>query len=439
MEEIINAINSWNPWWIEEEKNAEREKILSSVSRRILPLIGQTLQTRHVKDILGIRRSGKTTLLHQIINKILEERKNPEEILFLAFDDPNLILVPFDKIIDTASFLHPNIKFLFIDEIHAKERWELWIKKIYDMNKFAQIFISGSNAALLSDDVGKALTGRHLSFFLTPFTFHEYLVTAQWKDYSQEFLRSKFPQLLHEFDKYLIWGGFPEIIDLNDSLKRQILVDLYNDVLARDISTRISIDYGKMNRLATYLFTNFTREYSVNKLAKAVNLHPDTTAHYLQLLENALMIKIISRFSYKLKIQFRQNKKVYAVDNGLRNAVSFHTTKDRGKYAENLVCMELLRRKKEIYYWKDDKHEVDFIVRDGGIIEELIQVSWNMKKDSTRKREFNGLVAACHLYKLSKGTILTLDEEETVVHNGITITIKPIPLWLLEGKKMDMQ
>ncbi len=432
MEEIITAIQSWNPWWIKEEKNEERERILSSVSRGLLPSIIQTLQTRHVKDILGIRRSGKTTLLHQIINKIIEERKNPSEILFLAFDDPNLILVPFDKIIDTAFFLHPNIKFLFIDEIHAKKGWELWIKKIYDMNKFAQILISGSNASLLSDDVGKALTGRHLSFFLTPFTFNEYLVTAQWKNYSPEFLKNKFLQLLHEFDKYLVWGGFPEIINVNDSLKRQILVDLYNDVLARDISTRTSIDYGKMNSLATYIFTNFTREYSVNKLAKAVNLHPDTTSHYLQLLENALMITIIPRFSYKLKIQFRQNKKVYAVDNGLRNAVAFHTTKDRGKYAENLVCMELLRRNKEVFYWKDDKHEVDFVVRDGGIIEELIQVSWNMKKESTRKREFDGLVAACHLYKLSKGTILTRDEEKTVAYNGIKINIKPIPLWLLE-------
>lgn len=432
MEEIINAIRSWNPWWIKEEKNEERERILSTVSRGILPSIIQTLQTRHVKDILGIRRSGKTTLLHQIINKIIDERKNPREILYLAFDDPNLILVPFDKIIDTAFFLHPNIRFLFIDEIHAKEGWELWIKKIYDMDKFTQILISGSNSALLSDDVGKALTGRHLSFFLTPFTFREYLVTAQWKNYNQEFLKNKFPQLLHEFDKYLIWGGFPEIIGVNDYLKRQILVDLYNDVLARDISTRTSIDYGKMNSLATYIFTNFTREYSVNKLAKAVNLHPDTTSHYLQLLENALMITIIPRFSYKLKIQFRQNKKVYAVDNGLRNAVSFHTSKDRGKYAENLVCMEILRRNKEVFYWKDDKHEVDFVVRDGGIIEELIQVSWNMKKESTRKREFDGLVAACHLYKLSKGTILTRDEDKTVVYNGIKIYIKPIPLWLLE-------
>ncbi|MHA1719425.1 MAG: ATP-binding protein [Promethearchaeota archaeon] len=434
MEEIIAAIRSWNPWWIEEEKIEERERILTSISRNILPSIIQTLQTRHVKDILGIRRSGKTTLLHQIINKIVEERKNPKEILFLAFDDPNLISVPFDQIIDTAFFLHPHIKFLFIDEIHAKEGWELWIKKMYDVKKFVQIFISGSNAALLSDDVGKALTGRHLSFFLTPFTFHEYLVTAHWKNYSQEFLKHKFPQLLHEFDKYLIWGGFPEIINVGDSLKRQILVDLYNDVLARDISTRSSIDYGKMNSLATYVFTNFTREYSVNKLAKAVTLHPDTTAHYLQLLENALMITTISRFSYKLKIQFRQNKKVYAVDNGLRNAVSFHTTKDRGKYAENLVCMELLRRKKEVYYWKDDKHEVDFVVRNGGVIEELIQVSWNMKKESTRRREFDGLVAACHLYKVSKGTILTRDEEKTVVYDGVAIKIQPIPLWLLEKK-----
>lgn len=202
-------------------------------------------------------------------------------------------------------------------------------------------------------------------------------------------------------------------------------------MLARDISTRVSIDYRKMNNIATYLFSNFTQEYSVNKLAKAVSLHPDTITNYLQLLENALMIKMISRYSHKLKIQFRLNKKVYVVDNGLRNAVLFHTTKDRGKYAENLVCLELLRRNKEVYYWKDDKHEVDFVVRDGGIIEGLIQVSWNMQKESTRKREFNGLAAACHLYKLSEGTILTRDEENTMVYNGIKMNIKPIPLWLL--------
>ena len=425
MEEIAQAIRSWNPWWKEKQENS------SWILRQMLHPIIESLQTRHIKDILGIRRSGKTTLLHQIIDYLLNKGIPSSEILFLVFDDPILISTPFNKILDASLYLHSKIKYLFIDEVHAKEGWELWVKKIYDTKQFSQIFISGSNAAILSDDIGKALTGRHLSFYLTPFMFHEYLTVINWNSFNQDYLKGNFPQLLHEFDTYLIWGGFPEIIKLNPSLKRQVLIDLYNDVLARDISTRASIDHQKMNNLTIYFLTNFTREYSINKLAKSIQLHPDTIRNYINLLENALMIKIIHRFSYKLKNQFRQNKKIYVVDNGLRNAVAFHTTQDLGKYAENLVCMEIIRRGKEVFYWKDNKHEVDFIVRVGGQIEAIIQVSWNMKNMATRKREYEGLVAACHLYKCKVGLILTRDEEKTEQYKDIEIKIRPIALWLL--------
>ena len=426
MENITAAIRSWNPWWIEE--------ILEKtwIPRRLVPDLLQTLQTSHIKDILGIRRSGKTTLLHQIIHHLISEGTPATEILFIAFDDPILISSPFDHILDTARYLFPKIRFLFIDEIHEKKGWELWLKKIYDTKQFSQIFISGSNTALLSDEVGKALTGRHLSFFLTPFTFPEYLDAVKWTNFGDDFLKANLPHLLHEFDRFLVWGGFPETLFLNESLKRQVLIHLYNDVLARDISTRISINFGKIRDLTTYLMTNFTREFSNNKIAKALGLHSDTLTHYLHLLENALMIKLVSRFSFKLKMQFRQNKKVYVVDNGLRNAVSFHTTQDRGKYAENLVCMELFRRNKKVFYWKDDKHEVDFVVRHEGRIEEFIQVCWDLSNAATRKREYAGLLAACRLYKLSQGLILNRNEDRTEQYEEITIRIRPLALWLVD-------
>ena len=427
MEEIQHAIRSWNPWW------NPHYQFPSSIPREILPKILQSLKTPHIKDIIGIRRCGKSTLLKQIIAHLLKHGIHPKQILFLSLDDPLLKLTKFDSIIEMALQIHPEPMYLFLDEIQEKEGWELWLKKIYDMSKFTQIFISGSNAALLSSEISKALSGRHISFSLAPFSFKEFLIWNKWEVWEIESIKSHIPQLLHYFDKFLRNGSFPEVIPLDETLSHQLLVNLYNDIIYRDVAPRSVVDVTKLLALTNYIFTNFTREFSTNRIAKAVNLHFQTVENYLNLLQNAFLIQILPFFSFKQTVQFRMNKKVYVVDNGLRNAISFRSTRDWGKLAENIVFNALLQKEMNLFYWKDGKHEIDFVVSQGAHVKQLVQVCWDVSSEKTVEREIQAFITAKNQFPNATCLLLTERVLKQINRQDLNIEVLPISLWLITG------
>jgi len=348
------SIQRWNIWW----ENSQKIKKFIGTERISLLRILTELKIPHIKDIIGVRRCGKTVLIYQIISKLIEQDVPAKNILYLNFDDPELTDI--EETIRTSLHINPDISHVFLDEIQNVKQWEKIIRVYYDRKKFTQIFVSGSSASLISRDVGKTLTGRHITKILTPFSFKEYLIKQRIEKPTDISNREK---VIHYLENYLINGGFPETIGTDQLTSKSILLDLYNDILSRDIVSRFDADLDIVKKIGYYLMTNIAVFFSYNSVARALNLHYDTVKKYVPYFEEVFLFFIIPFFSWKIKTTVKKDMKCYSIDTGLRNAVSFRFSDDLGKLAENIVLIELKRRGKEVYFWKG-KREIDFIVRE---------------------------------------------------------------------------
>ncbi len=425
---LEQTIRQWNPWWAEKKVPHE----LTGIKREVTDSIIKTLETAHIKDVIGVRRSGKTTVLYQVADHLINSGVPPKNIMFLNFDDPTINATSLDTILTDIYKINPDISHLFLDEIQQKDGWEQWVRVLYDTKRFAQIFLSGSSASLLSYDIGRVLSGRHITFEVMPLSFTEYLQLRGWDNLEPDNLIYNREKLLHYQNTYLEEGGFPESAGVDKFNHKKILTMLYNDIIARDITSRFGASYDVTGRICQLMLTNTTGEYSFNSIAKASHVAVETAEKYIGYLKESLLIMDLPLFSYKLKSQFKQNKKTYAIDTGLRNEVSFRFTSDIGKLAENAVFLELKRRSDEIYYWKSkDGFEVDFVVKNGQGVQTLIQVSWDVKNKKTRLREERSLCHACKEFGLSDGMILTEDVENIIETDGLMIRYYPLWKWLL--------
>jgi predicted AAA+ superfamily ATPase len=232
------------------------------------------------------------------------------------------------------------------------------------------------------------------------------------------------------FDYYLLKGGFPEMIQYDDD---EYLMRVYEDILYKDLIVRYKIkNIKQFKNLSQYLFTNFTNSISYNSLKSVLNIKSATTVQeYISYLEESYLIFELYKYDYSLKKQFVSNKKVFAIDNGIRNKVALMFSTDKGKFLENLVFIELKRRNKEFYFYKTRKNlEIDFLYHENNKFH-LLQVSYEMSDLKTREREIKAIVDASAELPRTKNLILTYDEEDTRVDNGIEITILPVWKWLL--------
>lgn len=425
---LEDGIRRWNPWWAEKESI----KILSGVKREILPEILKTINLSHIKDIIGVRRSGKTTTMYQVVKSLLTNGIKPKDIVFLNFDDSEINASSFEDILKSLGKINPDVKYLFVDEVQQKSGWEGWIRTLYDTKMFNQIFVSGSSASLLSRDMGRVLTGRHLTFSIFPFSFKEYLKFTGWEKFDIDFLKYNKNKLLYHQEEYIKNGGFPETLGKTDSERKIILTNIYNDILARDISARFGAYYDIVKKVSYHLLSNVANEFSYRGVANSTGLSVETVEKYLEFLKESFMVLTLDTFSYKTKIQFRQNKKAYCIDTGLRNTISFRFSEDLGRLVENIVFIELKRRGKDIYYWKDKVgKEVDFFVKEGLKVKELIQVCWEIENPDTKKRELKGLMEAMEKFRLKKGLVITEDNEGEEKIRGKTVEYIPLWRWLL--------
>ena len=402
------SIKKWNYWWYNSEKLNKIEWIEREVLKKNLEL----LNSPHIKDIIGVRRAGKTFLMYQIILELIKQNIKPEEILYLNFDDPEFKEIK--KTISNALEIKPQIKYLFLDEIQNIKGWENDIRVYYDRNEFKQIFVSGSSASLISKDIGKKLTGRHITTIVTPISFKEY-ISKNVLDYNDPFQKEN---IIHYLEKYMLDGGFPETMIDNVETKKSILVNTYNDVLIRDIISRHNADPTIIKNISYYLMTNIGNPFSENSIAKLLNIHPETVKKYLNILEEAFLFYFVKQFSWKIKTQLKKDIKAYSIDVGLRNAVSFKYSEDLGKLAENIVLTELKRRYEEVFFWKENR-EVDFVIKENNNIT-AINVTYT---DEIKEREIKGLIEFKETYKNAKLIIITKDLEQE--EDGI----KYIPLW----------
>jgi predicted AAA+ superfamily ATPase len=372
------------------------------------------LKIPHIKDIIGVRRCGKTILMYQIISKLMKDNIDVKNILYLNFDDPEL--TDLEETIKTSLHINPNISHVFFDEIQNVKEWEKTIRVYYDRKKFKQIFVSGSSASLISRDIGKTLTGRHVTTILTPFSFQEYL---QQQKIEKPTAISNREKVMHYLENYLKNGGFPETIGTDQLLSKSILLDLYNDILSRDIVSRFDADLDIVKKIGYYLMTNIGVLFSYNSVARALNLHYDTVKKYIPYFEEVFLFYVVPFFSWKIKTTIKKDMKCYSIDTGLRNTVSFKFSDDLGKLSENIVLIELKRRGKEVYFWKE-KREVDFIVRQDSNLT-AINVTFT---DEIAPREKEGLLEFKERYKNVHLVIITKELEQTDADG-----IQYIPLW----------
>ena len=364
--------------------------------------------------ISGIRRCGKSTLLKQLLNR-------NKEFYYLNLEDPRLEgfeLKDFNKVDEIFEEQYGPNGIYFFDEIQNVEAWEKFIRFLADNKK--TIVITGSNASLLSRELGTRLTGRHISHELFPFSYLEFLKFC------------KLNPSIESYEKYLFSGGFPEFLEDKDNY---YLNEILSSVVMRDIAVRYGIKNSNLLRkLAIYLISHVGKEFSYNSLKKVFEVGSvRSIIDYISYFEDAYLIFTIPRFSYSYKKQQVSPKKVYSIDNGLSyvNSVSF--SKDKGKMLENNVFLSLRKKYKEIFYFQKDK-ECDFIVKDREKVVQAIQVCYEFN-DENQDREINGLIEAMTELKLKEGLILTYNQEDDFEIKGKKIIVKPVWKWLSKDGK----
>ena len=381
----------------------------------------KALSTKQIVIISGIRRTGKSTLMRQLM-------KSYDDFCFLNFDDERLINFEVEDF-QTLMLIfkkYNNSKVVFFDEIQNIYGWERFIRRIFDEGY--KIFITGSNAKLLSSELGTHLSGRYIKIELFPFSFIEVL---NYNKVNYKILSSNNKaKVLSLFDGYLNNGGFPEFIKYKDD---EFLKRVYEDIIYKDLIARYQIrNIKQFKNLSQYLFTNFTGELSYNSLRIALGIKSTNTAmEYVSFLEESYLLFELYKYDYSLKKQYISNKKIYAIDNGVRNKISFRFSDDRGKLLENLVFIELKRRQKEIYFFKTkNNREIDFIYYDDGKFV-LIQVAYSLADYKTKEREVKAIVEANKTINNTNNIILSYNEKDILEIDGVKIEIVPIWEWLL--------
>lgn len=411
------------------EQQKEIEKKSKGIERAKLTQAEKYFKLPHTVIIAGIRRTGKSTLLFQIMDKFYKN-----DCYYFNFEDERLLnfqIEDFNMLYELFLETKGKKKNFFFDEIQNVDGWENFVRRMQDQgNKF---FITGSNASLLSKELGTKLTGRYVYLELLPFSFKEYLSLKKISFNENSFFQTtERAKLKRNFNNYLKEGGMPEYLKYKE---KEVLARTYEDILYRDIAIRYDLKQVKaLRELALYFLSNLSCLFSYNSLKKFLKLGSvNTVKSYVEYLENSFLIFTVNLFSYSLKQQFVASKKVYCIDNGLANSVSFRFSKDRGKFLENLVFSELKRRGKEIYYYKTENNlEVDFLIRENNKIKELIQVTQNLDNLETKEREIKSLAAAMKELKMKNGIILTEDEENIIKTENKTITVLSIWKWLLK-------
>jgi predicted AAA+ superfamily ATPase len=387
--------------------DAQKKKMMhfgAGFNREVLPDL-PALQS-HALIVTGIRRCGKSTLLKQMIGT--DESKK----LFLSFEDPRLFNFElsdfeiFDDIIEKS-----GSETLFLDEIQVVDGWEIYVRQKLDEGY--RVAMTGSNASLLSRELGTKLTGRHISKELFPFSYREFLGFKKLQANETS------------FQKYMDTGGFPEFLKTNNT---DILSELFYDILNRDIIVRHGIrDVRSLKNLAVYLISNTGNLVTANKLQQSLSIKARTTVlYYFSFLEDTYLVNFMPKFSYSLKTQLINPRKIYVIDSGIIKIASTAFTENKGHLLENIIYWDLRRRGKTLYYFNENKAECDFVVMEKEKIEQVIQVCYELLPEN-REREIRGLKAAMDFFKIEQGLIISFNQRDALICDGKRIEV--LPAW----------
>jgi len=397
------------------------------------------LNSGKIITLIGVRRSGKTSYLHELVKKLIAGGISNTCIMYINFEDERLDLKAeeLDLLLQAYRELYPDNGiekcYFFFDEIQNIAGWDTFIRRVYDSGT-KNIFITGSNARFLSSDIATCLRGRTISYEVFPLSFREYLT---FKEITVDLhSTNSIAHINHHLIDYLRNGGFPEVIGYDDGLRNRVLQEYFNVMIYRDLLERYQIkNIPALKFFLKRLLSSATKQMSVNNIynelkSSGFKIGKNQLYDNLEACQNIYLALILRKHTTSLVERELGEKKVYAIDNGLLNALSYKFSDDLGKTVEQTVFLELKRREKDVFFYKE-KAECDFIVKNGFDVSEAIQTSVSLTDEKTRKRELRGLLECCAAFGLKEGLIITIDGMEEFTENGVTVKVIPLYRWLL--------
>lgn len=382
--------------------------------------------------VIGVRRSGKSTICH----KVLLEKNI--EYAYVNFDDDRMSDVKTEDLNTVLSCIYQvygsDIQYLFIDEIQNVDGWYLFVNRLLRTN--IKVFVTGSNAKLLSGELATHLTGRYNEIRLYPFSFSEYCDFH--KIDTQSITTKADAERKRAFVEYVNDGGFPEIQNLRN--KRVYVQSLIEAIVTKDIQKRFKVrNVDTLRKITHHLINNICQEINYDEISKLLNITDNTVRKYVDYLRQAFLIQLLTKYSYKSKERIR-NAKSYIIDPGLQNnRDNAFASENIGWRLENIVYIELLRRCSnnflDIYYYKANSRskEVDFVVCNQNKTVELIQVAYDIDNVKTYNREVSSLINASTQLHCDNLSLIAFTNTRDIELQGNTIHIISAIEWLLEN------
>ena len=354
----------------------------------------------------------------------------------LSIDFPLALLKvdDYDIFLKSLREIYGDFEILLLDEVQNLVSWELFVNRL--QRRGYNLIITGSNSKLLSGELATHLTGRHLPVSILQFSFKEFL---RARNFETTMLKERRGEVLNLLREYLTDGSFPEVIVKNMD-PGVYLKTLFDSIVLKDVIKRHNVRFASsLYDLARYMVNSYSQEFSFTEVKNTLGFRSVHTAeNYVKYLEEAFLIFSIGRFSWKLKERMKHPKKVYCIDNGFISSLSFRISENFGRLMENLVAVELVRRSNlfsefEIYYWRDQQQrEIDFVVKEGLQIKQLIQVTYSSDRDDVKKGEIRSLLNGCEKMNCENLIVITWDYEDEREIDGRKIVFEPLWKWLLD-------
>ena len=385
------------------------------------------LNTRQVVVITGVRRCGKSSLLFLIKEKLgLEEA----EYCYLNFDDERIICDT--AILDELYLLHLELyqkePVFFFDEIQHVPKWEKFVNRMHE--KGLKIYVTGSNANLLSSEIASSLTGRNKTIALYPFSFSEFMQIRGKSRDLRKLTSADISLIQAELNDYMHYGGFPLVIQENDL---EIINSYFQDILYRDIIARYRVvQVNELKQIALFLASNTGKLFSYTTLQAVSGVKSTSSVKsYVEYFEQSYLFSYLKKFDYSVKKQILNSRKVYAIDPAVCNRLGFRFSENKGRVLENVVYLELLRRESEVFYYSGKK-ECDFVIREGLEVKQAIQVVYELH-DLNAQREVEGLIEAMQTLQLKSGLLIVGHHSVKYFSIPDSVTVMPAWKWLLMG------
>ena len=379
---------------------------------------------------VGIRRAGKTYMLYQHILQLLKDGHSKQEILFINFEDERITDIKKEElhlIVECYKEMFAFEPIIFLDEIQNVEGWEHFARRLADEKR--RVFITGSNAHMLSREIASTLGGRSSDLFRYPFSFTEYLEYNHITLDTHWHLAPIRTDVVRLFEGYFYNGGLPESFSYTD--KRAWLTSLYQKILYSDIVIRNNVrNEQSLRLLVRKLADSVLQPTAIKRLQNILQgdgskVTRETISSYLGYLHDAYLIFSLCNFNDSIP-QREGTKKHYFYDNGILNLFLFQP---ETKLLENIVAIHLYKQYGEALFYYNKNVEVDFVVPDAGL---AIQVSYSLRDEQTRNREVNALVSLSRFMNISTALIISKDQEETIEQDGISIKVIPVWKWLAD-------